>query len=82
VAPDGDPAVLRVLGEALGQVRRAKSRAHVSMKTSVALAEVLGPAPQLELLAAAAGDLRAAGHIERLDLLPDRTSELVVACAF
>lgn len=80
-AGDGDPAVLRLVGAALGQIRRAKSQAHVSMRAPVPLAEVLGPAGQLELLSAAAEDLRSAGHVERLDLLPDRTPELVVACA-
>jgi valyl-tRNA synthetase len=81
VASDGDPALLRVVGDALGQVRRAKSRAHVSMRAPVPLAEALGPAKALQLLGTAADDLRAAGHIERLDFLPDRTQELVVACA-
>jgi valyl-tRNA synthetase len=81
VAADGDPALLRVTGDALGQVRRAKSRAHVSMRTAVPLAEALGPAEVLKLLDTAADDLRSAGHIDRLDLLPGRTPELVVACA-
>jgi valyl-tRNA synthetase len=51
------------------------------MRTAVPLAEALGPAEELKLLDTAADDLRAAGHIERLDLLPGRTQELVVACA-
>ena len=42
----------------------------------VPLAEVLGPAAMLERLALAADDLRAAGRIGKLDLLPDRTPEL------
>ncbi|HWH01956.1 MAG TPA: valine--tRNA ligase [Pilimelia sp.] len=81
-AAGGDPAVLRVAGEALRQVRRAKSQRSLSMKTDVPLAEALGPAAQLEVLASAADDLRAAGRIGTLDLLPGRTTELVVACAF
>ncbi|HEU4427016.1 MAG TPA: class I tRNA ligase family protein, partial [Pilimelia sp.] len=81
-AGGGDPAVLRVTSEALRQVRRAKSERRLSMRTDVPLAEVLGPAAELELLAAAEADLRAAGRIGKLDLLPDRTPELVVACAF
>jgi valyl-tRNA synthetase len=52
------------------------------MRTEVPLAEVLGPAPTLERLALAADDLRAAGRIGKLDLLPGRTADLVVACAF
>jgi len=81
-AAGGDPAVLRVTSEALHQVRRAKSERRVSMRTDVPLAEVLGPAAELSLISAAEDDLRAAGRIGKLDLLPDRTPELVVACAF
>jgi valyl-tRNA synthetase len=78
----GDPAVLAVIGAALHQVRRAKSDRKLSMKAEVPLAEVLGPAADLDKLALAESDLRAAGRITRLDLLPGRTDELVVACAF
>ena len=78
----GDPAVLAVASEALHQVRRAKSDRRLSMKAPVPLAEVLGPAPELDLLSLAEPDLRAAGGIGRLDLLPGRTDTLVVACAF
>jgi valyl-tRNA synthetase len=81
-AADGDARVLSVVGEALSQVRRAKSQRQLSMRAEVPLAEVLGPAAELELLALATDDLRAAGHIGKLDLLPGRTAELVVACAF
>jgi valyl-tRNA synthetase len=78
----GDRAVLAVTSEALHQVRRAKSDRRLSMKATVPLAEVLGPPGELELLALAEPDLRAAGGIGRLDLLPGRTDSLVVACAF
>jgi valyl-tRNA synthetase len=77
-----DPDLLRLAGEALSQVRRAKSERKLSMRTDVPLAEVLGPAALLERLALAADDLRSAGRIGKLDLLPDRSPELVVACAF
>jgi valyl-tRNA synthetase len=79
---DGDPAVLAVVSEALHQVRRAKSDRRLSMKATVPLAEALGPASELDLLALAEPDLRAAGGIDRIDLLPGRTDSLVVACAF
>jgi valyl-tRNA synthetase len=82
VAEDGDPRVMDVVSRALSQVRRAKSERRLSMRTEVPIAEVLGPTAELELLSLAADDLRAAGHIGKLDLLPDRTDELVVACAF
>jgi valyl-tRNA synthetase len=82
LAVAGDPAVLAVTSEALHQIRRAKSDRRLSMKATVPLAEVLGPPAELELLALAEPDLRAAGGIGRLDLLPGRTDSLVVACAF
>ncbi|MDG4822874.1 valine--tRNA ligase [Asanoa sp. WMMD1127] len=81
-AGDATPELLQLTGEALSQVRRAKSERKVSMRTEVPLAEVLGPAAMLELLSQAADDLKAAGRIGKLDLLPDRTTELVVASAF
>ncbi|MGC4744291.1 valine--tRNA ligase [Micromonospora sp. DT201] len=78
----GEPALLRLAGDALSQVRRAKSERKLSMKAEVPLAEALGPAALLEQLTLVADDLRAAGRIGKLDLLPDRTPELVIACAF
>jgi valyl-tRNA synthetase len=79
---DGDPDLLKVASAALTQVRRAKSERRLSMRADVPLAEALGPAELLDRLARVAGDFRAAGRIERLDMLPDRTPELVIACAF
>jgi valyl-tRNA synthetase len=81
-AQGGDPALLRLAGEALTQVRRAKSERKLSMRTEVPLAEALGPAAMLEQLAVVADDVRSAGRIGKLDYLPDRTPELVIACAF
>ena len=82
VAPEGDPALLDLAGDALSQIRRAKSDRKVSMKTDVPLAEALGPAALLEQLALIEDDLLAAGRVGKLDMLPDRTPELVIACAF
>jgi valyl-tRNA synthetase len=82
VAPQGDATLLDLAGNALGQVRRAKSDRKLSMKTDVPLAEALGPAAVLQQLRLVEGDVRAAGRIAVLDMLPDRTGELVVACAF
>ncbi|MER7420409.1 valine--tRNA ligase [Micromonospora peucetia] len=78
----GEPALLRLAADALGQVRRAKSERKLSMKAEVPLAEALGPAALLDQLTVVGDDLRAAGRIAKLDLLPDRTPELVIACAF
>ena len=82
VAPEGDPALVEVAGEALRQIRRAKSDRKLSMKADVPLAEALGPAALLDRLALIERDLRSAGRIGKLDMLPDRTAELVIACAF
>jgi valyl-tRNA synthetase len=82
VAPDGDASLLGLAGEALRQVRRAKSDRKLSMKAEVPLAEALGPAEMLDRLALIEGDLRAAGRIAKLDMLRDRTPELVIASAF
>ena len=82
VTGDATPALLTLTGDALSQVRRAKSERKLSMRTEVPLAEVLGPAAMLESLSLAADDLRAAGHIGKLDFLPDRTPNLVIASAF
>ncbi|QKW16156.1 valine--tRNA ligase [Verrucosispora sp. NA02020] len=82
VQGEGDPALLRLASDALGQVRRAKSERKLSMRAEVPLAEALGPAALLDQLTEVADDLRAAGRIGKLDLLPDRTTELVIACAF
>lgn len=79
---EGDPGLLRLAAEALGQVRRAKSERKLSMKAAVPLAEALGPAAVLDQLTLFVDDLRSAGHIDKLDLLADRTPELVIACAF
>ncbi|MEU4162237.1 valine--tRNA ligase [Actinoplanes sp. NPDC026670] len=82
VAPESDPSLLDLAGEALRQVRRAKSDRKLSMKTEVPLAEALGPADLLDRLESIDGDFRAAARIGKLDLLRDRTPELVIACAF
>lgn len=82
VEGEGDPELLRVAGDALSQVRRAKSERKLSMRAEVPLAEALGPAAVLEKLTLVADDVRAAGRIGKLDLLPDRTTELVIAAAF
>jgi valyl-tRNA synthetase len=82
VAPDGDAALLDLAGDALRQVRRAKSDRKLSMKADVPLAEALGPAALLERLALIEGDVKAAGRIGKLDMLPDRAPELVIASAF
>jgi valyl-tRNA synthetase len=82
VAPEGDAGLLDLAGDALRQVRRAKSDRKLSMKAEVPLAEALGPADVLDRLQLIEGDLRSAGRITKLDYLPGRTTELVIASAF
>ncbi|WP_127498030.1 valine--tRNA ligase [Actinoplanes solisilvae] len=82
VAGEGDAGLLDLAGEALRQVRRAKSDRKLSMKAEVPLAEALGPAELLDRLALVESDLKSAGRIAKLDTLPGRTPELVIACAF
>ncbi len=80
--PEGDASLLDLAGEALRQVRRAKSDRKVSMRTEVPVAEALGPAGLLDRLALIDGDFRAAARIGKLELFRDRTPELVIACEF
>jgi valyl-tRNA synthetase len=61
-----DPEVLAVASEVIAATRKAKSEAKVSMRTEVASVQVAGPAPALERVALAAGDLRSAGRIARI----------------
>ena len=82
MAQQSDPSLICLAGEALRQVRRAKPHGKLSMRTEVPLAEALGPAQLLDRLELIGGDFRAAARIGRLDLLRDRTPELVIACAF
>ena len=79
---EGDPDVLRLAGDALSQVRRAKSSRKLSMRAEVGFAEAIAPTPQAGLLRAAADDLAAAGRIEKLDIRDAEVTELIVACAF
>jgi valyl-tRNA synthetase len=62
-ASDGDPALLADIAAALAEIRGAKSRAKVSMKTEVAHAKVYGPADALVRLQSVAPDLCAVGRI-------------------
>jgi valyl-tRNA synthetase len=66
VVDDGEPRLLALIGDALSQVRKAKSEAQVSMRTDVASAVVHGPPDDVDLLATAADDLKSAGRIAEL----------------
>jgi valyl-tRNA synthetase len=79
---DGDRDVLAAVAAALHDVRRAKSERSLSMRAEVRQAEVRGPANMLARIEAAADDLRAAGRIADLRLVPGDDAELIVACTF
>jgi valyl-tRNA synthetase len=63
VGVDGRPELLDDVASALADIRGAKSKAKVSMKTEVSLAKVYGPAEALSRLRLVESDLRAAGRI-------------------
>lgn len=69
----GDPAVLAATGEALRQIRKAKSAAKASMRADVSRAVVRGS----QVAHVARGDLAAAGRIADL-ALEDAPAELSV----
>jgi valyl-tRNA synthetase len=66
----GESRLLALVGDALSQVRKAKSEAQVSMRTDVTRAVVHGPDDVLEVLSLATDDLRSAGRIGDLELAP------------
>jgi len=63
---EGEARLLALVGEALSQVRKAKSEAQVSMRTDVASAIVRGPSDAIEVVSLAADDLSSAGRIAEL----------------
>ena len=67
---DGDPAVLRIVGEALIGIRRAKTEAKASQKTPVASITISGPADAIAALESAEGDLRAVGRVAQVTYAP------------
>jgi len=60
---EGDPAVLRVVGEALIGVRRAKTEAKASQKVPVETLTIAGPAEAISSVRSAEADLQAVGRI-------------------
>jgi len=73
-AAGGDPAVLATAAAVLGQVRKAKSEAKVSIKAEAAQVIVHGSAA--EVARASSGDLRTAGNITELTIVAGSDGEL------
>jgi valyl-tRNA synthetase len=67
---EGEVRLLGLVGDALSQVRKAKSEAQVSMRTDVTRAVVRGPRDVVDVLALAADDLKSAGKIADLAVQP------------
>jgi valyl-tRNA synthetase len=66
VAGGGDPTILTVTADALGEVRKAKTTAKRSLRTDVTRAVVTDTAERLTALRLAEADLRDAGRIADL----------------
>jgi valyl-tRNA synthetase len=69
-APAGGGEILAAAREVIGEIRRAKTEAGVSLRALVATATVVAPADTIVRLEAAADDLRQAGAIADLRLIP------------
>jgi valyl-tRNA synthetase len=80
-AAGADTGTLAAAGGALAVLRKIKSEAKVTMKTGIVRAEVAVPAAELELVRAAAADLRAAGRVADLVLVGDEARETAVVLA-
>jgi valyl-tRNA synthetase len=77
----GDPAVLEVVSEVLGQIRRAKTGAKRSMRAPVAVLTVTDEPERLAALALAEDDLRDAGGVVDLVTHPGDQATVDVVLA-
>jgi len=75
-AGPGDESVLVAAALAIGAVRRAKSQAQLPMKHPASSLIATGDQLLLDALAAAADDVRSAGHVAEIDLRPAVGAEL------
>ncbi len=67
----GSPALpLTVASRVIAAIRKAKSDARLSMRAPVDLVRVSGDPVEIEAVAGVAGDLRSAGHVAELELVP------------
>jgi valyl-tRNA synthetase len=71
------PDALAVAAEVIGQIRKAKSDAKLSMRAEVASVLVRADPDRLAVLAGVADDLRAAGRVESLSTEDHQGSDLV-----
>jgi valyl-tRNA synthetase len=80
-AGHGDPAVYEVAAAVLGEVRRSKALAKVSLRTPVERVLVRDTADRLALLRLAERDLSEAGSIRELETIAAETPSVDVALA-
>jgi valyl-tRNA synthetase len=66
----GEPELLVLTGQALTSIRRVKTDAKASQKTTLNEATITGTPDQLALLTLAEGDLKAVGRIVKLSFTP------------
>jgi valyl-tRNA synthetase len=69
-ALDADAGVLEMAAAVLGEIRKAKTTAKVSMRAAVARLEVVDDPGRLTLLALAGDDVRQAGGVDVLVTAP------------
>jgi valyl-tRNA synthetase len=77
----GDPEILAVAAEVLGEIRKAKSESKRSMRTAVDRAVVTDTPERLALLRFAEADLRGAGVITDLELVEGEALAVEVSLA-
>ena len=77
----GDGLVLATAAAVLGQIRKAKSEAKVSMRAEAARVIVRGPAQADDAVRLTGGDLRAAGNIADLSFVLVPGGELATEVA-
>jgi valyl-tRNA synthetase len=80
-AGDGDPLVLDVAAEVLGEVRKSKTTAQRSLRTEVDRVAVTDTPDRLAALAGAGDDVEEAGRIAHLELVEGPESSVAVTLA-
>ncbi|MFC4556155.1 valine--tRNA ligase [Georgenia faecalis] len=81
-AGDADPGVLTVTGQALAALRKVKSEAKVSQRTTFARVRLELPAEDVARVQATLGDLRSAGRVRGdLEVMGAQTAETVSVTA-
>ncbi len=81
LAANGNPAVFEVAAEVLGEIRRAKTEAKVSLRTDVEAATIHDTRDRLSLIELASSDLKDAGRISDLQLTEATDSRVEVSLA-